>query len=43
LNEAITIKADKTYVEELIANIPTEADVFVISCPNGSVISHTFE
>lgn len=43
LNQAITVKADKTYVEELIANIPTESDVVVIDCPDGSVISHTFE
>jgi hypothetical protein len=43
LNEAIVTKADKTYVEELIANLPTESDVVIIDCPDGSVISHTFE
>lgn len=43
LNNAITVKADKTYVDELIADIPTESDVFIIDCPDGSVISHTFE
>ena len=43
LNSAITNKADKTYVDELVANIPTESDVFVVDCPDGSVISHTFE
>lgn len=43
LNQAITVKADKTYVDELIANIPAESDVVVIDCPDGSVISHTFE
>jgi hypothetical protein len=43
LNQAITVKADKTYVDELIANIPTESDVVIVDCPDGSVISHTFE
>jgi hypothetical protein len=43
LNEAVIEKADKTYVDELIANIPTESDVMIIDCPDGSTISHTFE
>ena len=43
LNQAITVKADKTYVDELIANIPTESDVIIVDCPDGSVISHTFD
>jgi len=43
LNEAIVVKADKTYVDEAIANIPTESDIFMVSCPDGSTISHTFE
>ena len=43
LNQAITVKADKTYVDELIANIPTESDVVIIDCPDGSIISHTFD
>ena len=43
LNEAIVAKADKTYVDELIANIPTESDIFIVDCPDGSLISHTFE
>ena len=43
LNEAIVNKADKTYVDELIANIPTESDIFIVDCPDGSIISHTFE
>jgi hypothetical protein len=43
LNEAIVIKADKTYVDELIANIPQESEVMIVDCPDGSVISHTFE
>ena len=43
LNEAIVIKADKAYVDETIANIPTESEVVVVDCPDGSVISHTFE
>ena len=43
LNEAIVAKADKTYVDELIANIPTESDIFIVDCPDGSIISHTFE
>ena len=30
-------------MDEAIANIPTEPDVFVIDCPDGSVISHTFD
>jgi hypothetical protein len=43
LNEAIVVKADKTYVDEAIANIPIESDVLIIDCPDGSIISHTFE
>ena len=43
LNEAIVVKADKTYVDEAIANIPTESDIFIVDCPDGSTISHTFE
>lgn len=43
LNEAITVKADKTYVDEAIANIPAESDVFIVDCPDGSIISHNFE
>ena len=43
LNAVITNKADKTYVDELITNIPTESDVFVVDCPDGSIISSTFE
>jgi hypothetical protein len=43
LNAAITNKADKTYVDELITNIPQESDVVIVDCPDGSVISHTFE
>ena len=43
LNDAIVTKADKTYVDEAIANIPTESDVLVVDCPDGSVISHTFD
>jgi hypothetical protein len=43
LNAAITNKADKTYVDELIANIPQESDVVIVDCPDGSVISHTFD
>ena len=43
LNDAIVTKADKTYVDELIANIPVESDVVIVDCPDGSVISHTFE
>lgn len=43
LNEAITIKADKTYVEELIADIPAESEIFIVDCPDGSIISHTFD
>ena len=43
LNDAIVTKADKDYVDELIANIPTESDVFIVDCPDGSLISHTFE
>lgn len=43
LNQAITVKADKTYVEELVANIPTESDVVIVDCPDGSIISHTFD
>ena len=42
INNAITTKADKSYVDGLIANIPTESDVFIVDCPDGSVISHTF-
>ena len=43
LNEAIVTKANKTYVDELFANVPTDMGVFVVDCPDGSVISHTFE
>ena len=43
LNEAIVTKADKAYVDETIANIPTESEVMIVDCPDGSVISHTFE
>ena len=43
LNEAIVNKADKTYVDELIANIPTESDIVIVDCPDGSTISHSFE
>jgi hypothetical protein len=43
LNEAIVVKADKTYVDEVIANIPAESDVVIVDCPDGSVISHTFD
>lgn len=43
LNEAIVNKADKTYVDGLIAGIPTESDVIIVDCPDGSIISHTFE
>ena len=43
LNQAITVKADKTYVDELIANIPAESDVLIVDCPDGSIISHTFD
>ena len=43
LNQAIVVKADKTYVDELVANIPTESDILIVDCPDGSVISHTFE
>jgi hypothetical protein len=43
LNAAITNKADKTYVDELIANIPTESNILIVDCPDGSIISHTFD
>ena len=43
LNEAIVVKADKEYVDGLVANIPTESQILVVDCPDGSVISHTFE
>lgn len=43
LNEAIVNKADTTYVNELIANIPTESDLVIVDCPDGTSISHTFE
>ena len=43
LNGAITNKADKTYVDELVANIPTDSEVFIVDCPDGTIISHTFE
>ena len=43
LNDVIVTKADKTYVDELIANIPVESDVVIVDCPDGSVISHTFD
>jgi hypothetical protein len=43
LNGAIVNKADTTYVNELIANIPTESDIVIVDCPDGTSISHTFE
>lgn len=43
LNNAITTKADKDYVDGLIAGVPTESDVVIVDCPNGTTISHTFE
>ena len=43
LDSAITNKADKIYVDELIANIPTESEVFIVDCPDGSILSHTFD
>ena len=43
LNDAIVTKADKTYVDNAIANTPTESDVLIVDCPDGSVISHTFD
>lgn len=43
LNGAIVNKADTTYVNELIANIPTESDIVIVDCSNGTSISHTFE
>ncbi len=43
LNEAIVVKADKEYVDELIANIPTESEILIVDCPDGSIISHSFE
>jgi hypothetical protein len=43
LNQAVTAKANKTYVDELFANIPSEPDVVIVDCPNGTTISHTFE
>ena len=43
LNKAMTDKADKTYVTELINNLPSEANIVMIDCPNGTTISHTFE
>ena len=43
LNNAITTKADKSYVDELIAGIPTESDIVIVDCPDGSIISHTFD
>lgn len=43
LSNAITTKADKDYVDALIAGAPTESDVVIVDCPNGTTISHTFE
>lgn len=43
LNGAIVNKADTTYVNELIANIPTESDIVIVNCSDGTSISHTFE
>ena len=43
LNEAVVAKADKTYVDELVANIPIESDVVIVDCPDGTILSHTFE
>jgi hypothetical protein len=37
------MKVDKTYVNELIANIPTESNIVIVDCPDGTSISHTFE
>lgn len=39
----IANKADKTYVDEAIANIPTESDVFIVTCFGESEMNHTFE
>ena len=39
----IDLKADKSYVDELIAGIPTESDIVIVDCPDGSIISHTFD
>ena len=43
LNAIDQTKADKTYVNELIANIPTESDIVIVDCPDGTSISYTFE
>ena len=43
LNNAITVKADKAYVDEALANIPTDSNILIVDCPDGSVLSHTFE
>ena len=43
LNDAIATKADIVYVDELIENIPTEPDIVIVDCPDGSIISHNFE
>ena len=43
VNEALESKADKSYVDEQIANIPTESDVFIVTCSGESEMSHTFE
>ena len=39
----IADKADKTYVDEKFADISTDSNVLIIDCPDGSVLSHTFE
>lgn len=38
----IANKADKTYVDEAIANIPTESDVFIVNCVDDVGMDHTF-
>lgn len=38
----IANKADKTYVDELIANIPTESNVFIVNCVDDVGMDHTF-
>lgn len=43
LNEAITNKVNKTEFDELVNSLPSEPDVVIVDCPNGTTISHTFE
>ena len=43
VDAALENKADKSYVDEQIANIPTESDVFIVTCYGESEMSHTFE